>query len=358
MSNSTDNRTKTVMKFMKSKLILLSGSILVASAVTSTMIYRQWFAAPDFMQQAFAALKRGDREAAISALRSQIQENPEFTAARLKLATLLQDANPEEAIQCLQQIPSSDLERENAVQKIAVLSILHHRTLDAEQALLELAAKKPDSLGPQLSLAELYFQNQKPQAALPYAEQAARIAPARAQTFLLLSEIHDEMQHPEKMIEPLQEAIRLEPDSYEAHQNLAYAFHKTGDSTGAEQQARWCLNVNSRDVAALRILASVARDNGQFEDAEKHLTAALQVEPRNLDCRILEADLLLYQRKPEVAYERLQELYDAQQDTVRYLGALARAAASAGKREESRKLHQKMAGLLQQPATGESGSVP
>jgi len=357
LSNRTDNRTKAVMKFTKSKLILLSGSILVASAVTTTMVYRHWFSSPDFMQQASAALKRGDREAAISALRSQIQ-GKQSTAAKLKLATLLQDAHPDEAIKCLQQIPSSDPEREKAVQKIAVLSILHHRTSDAEQALLELAAKKPDSLGPQLSLAELYFQNQKPGAALPYAEQAARIAPERAQTFLLLSDIHDEMLHPEKMIEPLQEAIRIEPDCYEAHQNLAYAFHKTGDSAGAEEQARWCLNVNSRDVAALRILASVARDNGQFEDAEKHLIAALQLEPRNLDCRILEADLLLYQRKPQFAYERLQELYDSHQNTVRYLGALARAAASAGKREEARRLHQRVAELLLLQRPADAKTIP
>jgi len=348
LSNKTQNRTKTAMTFSRPKLVLLMCCIFVTSAVTIALIGRHWFDAPDFMQQASSALKRGDREAAISALRSQIQGNPESNAAKLRLATLLQDSNPDEAIQYLQQIPASDPERENAVQKIAVLSILHNRTLEAEQALLELATKRPESLGPQLSLAELYFQNQKPETALPYAEQAARIAPDRAQTFLLISEIHDEMLHPKKMIEPLQEAIRIEPDFYEAHQNLAYAFHKTGDSVKAEEQARWCLNVNSRDVAALRILASAARDNGQFEDAEKHLTAALKVEPLNLDCRILEADLLLYQRKPQVAYERLHELYDSQQNTVRYLGALARAAASAGKREEARKLHQRVAELLQQ----------
>jgi len=338
------------MLFRTPKLILLVLVILVTLAVAITLFYRQWHSAPDFMQQASAALRRGDQAAAISALRSQIEFIPNSTAAKLRLATLMQDSNPDEAIEYLRQISSSDPQRENAVQQIAVLCILHQRTSEAEQALQELATKRPESLGPQLSLAELYFQSRQPEAALPYALQAARIAPDRAQTFLLISEIHDEMLHPEKMIEPLQEAIRIEPDFYEAHQNLAYAFHKTGDSVKAEEQALWCLNVNSRDVAALRILASAARDNGQFEDAEKHLTEALKIEPLNLDCRILEADLLLYQRKPQVAYERLHELYDSQQNTVRYLGALARAAASAGKREEARKLHQRVAELLQQPA--------
>ena len=346
------------MMILRSKIGLLICCILVTSAVTVALIYRHWSAAPDFRQQASAALERGDLEAAISALRSQIEQEPESAAAKLRLAALLQDSNPGEAIEYLQQIPSSDPQRENAVQKIAILSILSHRTSDAEQALLELAANQPQSLGPQLSLAELYFQNQKPEASLPYAEEAARIAPERAQTFLLISEIHDEMQHPEKMIEPLQEAVRLEPNFYAARLNLAYAFNKTGQSSRAEEQASWCLRRNSRDVAALRILASAARDMGRLEDAERNLKAALLIEPDNLDCRILETDLLLYRRQPQQAYERLKLIYDSQQHTVRYLGALARAAASAGKREEAQKLHQMMAELLEQPPSVRNSSNP
>gem|GEM_PF-493895 len=348
MRNETQNTGNTVMPLLRSKLCLLAFAILVTSAATIALICQHWYAAPDFMQQASSALKRGDQDAAISALRSHIQVDPDSTVAKLRLATLLKDSSPDDAIEYLGQIPPSDPKREYAVQQIAILSILHNKLSEAEHALLELATTRPESLGPRLSLAELYFKNQKPEAALPYALQAARIAPDRAQTFLLLSEIHDEMQHPEMMIEPLQEAISLQPNFYEARLNLAYAFHKTGDVAKAEEQAVWCLTVNNRDVAALRILASAARDQGHFEDAEKHLAAALGIEPDNLDCRILEADLLLYQRKPQAAYERLRELYDLQHNTVRYLGALARAAVSAGKREEARKLHQRVAELLQQ----------
>ena len=330
------------------RLRLLAIVIILASVVVLLFCIRQRYFAPDFMQQASSALKRGDEAAAVSALRSEIQRDPDSTAAKLRLAKLLQDSSPDEALEYLQQIPVSDPQRANAVQQIAVLCILHNKTSEAEAALLELTEKSPDSLGPQLSLAELYFQNQKPEAALPFAVKAASLAPDRAQTFLLLAEIHDDMLHPEKMIEPLQQAIRLEPDFYEAHLNLAYAYNKTGQPTLAEEQARWCLGLNAREVAALRILAAAARDLGDFKAAKQHLKAASQIEPLNLDCRILEADLLLYERKPQEAYDRLRELYDSQQQTVRYLGALARAAASAGKREEARELHQKVAELLKQ----------
>lgn len=328
---------------------LLTVVFIVALVAVATFCVRQWYVSPDFMEQASTALKRGDEAGAVSALRSEIRQNPDSTAAKLRLAKLLQDSRPDEAIEYLRQIPVADPQRENAVQQIAVLCIIHKRTSEAEAALLELAEKSPDSLGPQLSLAELYFENQKPADALPFAIKAASLAPDRAQTFLLLAEIHDEMLHPEKMIEPLQQAIRLDPDSYEAHLNLAYAYDKTGQPALAEEQARWCLGLNTRDVAALRILASAARDLGNFAAARQHLQTASQIEPLNLDCRILEADLLLYERKPQEAYERLRELYDSQQQTVRYLGALARAAASAGKREEARELYERVAELLKQP---------
>ena len=329
-------------------LRLLAIVIVVASVVASLFYARQAYIVPDFLQLASSALKRGDEAAAVSALRSQLQLDPDSTTAKLRLAKLLQDSSPDEALEYLQKIPASDPQRANAVQQIAVLCILHNKTSEAEAALLELTEKSPDSLGPQLSLAELYFQNQKPESALPLAVKAANLAPDRAQTFLLLAEIHDDMLHPEKMIEPLQQAILLEPDFYEAHLNLAYAYNKTGQPALAEEQARWCLGRNAREVAALRILAAAARDLGDFEAAKQHLKTASQIEPSNLDCRILEADLLLYERKPQEAYERLRELYDSHQQTVRYLGALARAAASAGKREEARELHQRVAELLKQ----------
>ena len=348
MQNKIPESEKAEPPLRKSKRRLLAVVVVVASLVAVLFYVQQKYFTPDFMQQASSALKRGDEAGAISALRSEIQRDSDSTAAKLRLAKLLQDSSPDEALEYLRQISVSDPQREEAVQQIAVLCILHNKTSEAETALLELMAKSPGSLGPQLSLAELYFQNQKPEAALPFALKAASIAPDRAQTFLLLAEIHDEMLHPEKMIEPLQQAIRLDPDFYEAHLNLAYAYNKTGQPVMAEEQARWCLRINPREVAALRLLALAARDQGDFEAAKQHLKTASQIEPMNLDCRILEADLLLYERKPEEAYQLLRELYDSQQQTVRYLGALARAAASAGKRDEARELHRRVAEMLKQ----------
>ncbi len=308
--------------------------------------------APDYLEEASSALKRGDEAAAISALREHLREAPGSSYTRLKLAALLRDSKPEEALDILGQVPPSDPKRITALQQTAIIQIVMDRTTDAEKTLQEIVTAQPENLGAQLSLAELYFRRKTPEAALPYALEAVRLAPDRAQTLLLVAEIYDELHNYGAMIEPLQAAIAINPDYYEARLNLAYAFHRIGELAPAETQAKWCLDANPRDVSALRILAAIARDQGHFADAGRLLKMALQIQPEDVDCRILEADLLLYERRPQEAYERLKEIFDTQRNTVRYLGALARAAASAGERDESRKLYQAVEKLVQESRKG------
>ena len=148
------------------------------------------------------------------------------------------------------------------------------------------------------------------------------------------------------MIEPLQTAVRIDPSYYEARSNLAYAALRTGDLATARVQAEWCHQAKPRDVFAIRTLATIARDEGRFDDARLLLKEALALQPADLDSRILEADLLLFERQPQAAYDRLKDLYEQHATTVRYLGVLARAAAASGRREEARQHYQTVESLL------------
>lgn len=315
------------------------GALLVAGCGT---------AAPDYLAEASSALERGDRAAATTALRAHLRTAPESSDVRLRLASLLRESKPDEALEILARIPQSDPQRIAAMQQVAIIQIVAGRTAAAEQALREVVAAQPENLGAQLSLAELYFRDRIPESALPHALAAARLAPNRAQTFLLIAEIHDELHDYAAMIEPLQAAIAIDPGSYDARLNLAYASNRIGDLETAEVQAKWCLNANPREVSALRILATIARDQGRFADARSFIAKAQQIQPEDVDCRILEADMLLYERQPQAAYERLKEIFNAHRSTVRYLGALARAAALAGDREESRKHYRTVERLVQE----------
>jgi tetratricopeptide (TPR) repeat protein len=312
----------------------------------------------DPLAEAEAALDRGDQPAAIAALRRHLERAPDASETRLKLASLLRDGQPVEALELLEEIPSTDPARIAAVQQIAVIHLVAGRTLEAEQALKEVVSAQPENFGARLSLAELYFQAKAFEAALPHALEARRLQPDRAQTCLLLAEIHDELHDPAAMIEPLEAAIRIDPDYYEARLNLAYASYKTGALDVAAEQAKWCVDRNPADVAAIRTLGLVARDEGRYSMAKSYLSRALALAPDDVDCRILEADLLLYERQPEAAYNRLKAIYPKYRETVRYLGALARAAASAGKRDESRSLYQSVEKLLNPPGGSPQSQPP
>lgn len=315
----------------------------------------------DPLIEAALALERGDRDAAISTLRGHLKEAPESSPTRLRLAVLLRESNPDEALEVLAAVPQADPQRIAAMQQTAIIQLVAGRTTEAEAALKEVVAAQPENFGAQLSLAELYFEAKAHEAALPHALAASRLQPERAQTYLLLADLYDELHDPRSMIAPLQSAIELEPEYYEARLNLAYATLETGDLDTAKKQATWCHRRQPRDVSALRILASAAREEGQFAEARTFLAKGLEIAPQDLDCRILEADLLLYERRPQAAYDRLKELYDAHKTTVRYLGALARAAATSGKREESRALYKAIEELLEatrKTTRSKPGGVP
>lgn len=301
---------------------------------------------PNHLEEALAAQKRGDTKAAISALKAQLASTPESTSTRLRLAAVLRESHTDEALAVLRLIPESDPRWIEAQQETAIIHLLSGHSDEAAAALEKILSAEPDHFGAQLSLAELHFNHHDPKKALPHAQAAARLQPNRAQTFLLIADIHDELQAYAAMVEPLQAALAIDPDLYAARLNLAYAHHRIGQLAEAAEQARWCLNKNRNEIAALRILASVARSEGRFEEAETWLRQALKLQPDDLDCRILEADLLLYRRQPRAAYERLHELYDAHRTTVRFLGALARSAAAAGERDEARQLYQSVDELL------------
>jgi len=300
---------------------------------------------PSTLEIAEKAAATGDNEAAIHAFRLHLTRFSEATDVRMKLAKLLVAVDSAESVEHFRLIPQGDANYQKALRQIALICLQSDRSAEALDVLLQLETLDPDDFAVQLSLAELYFHTENFKDALPRAVHAATLKPERSETWLLIAEIRDGLRQKPEMIVPLQKAIELSPDSYKAHLNLSYAFHAAGDLSGAATEARWCLQRNPDEVFALQILASVARDEGRFDDAAAGVKKALSLAPRNVDCRILEADLLLYHRKPKEAYARLKELHEEHAETYRYLGSLARAAAASGHIDEARQIHLALDGL-------------
>ena len=318
------------------KVACYVACVIVLSGIAYSIVL---WNSPSTLEIAEKSLATGDNEAAIHGFRLHLARFPEATDVRMKLANLLVTVDPAESVEHLRLIPQDDANYEEALRQIAFICLQADRSAEALEVLLQLEAVDSDDFAVQLSLAELYFHSEKFKDALPRALHAATLQPGRSETWLLIAEVRDGLRQKPEMIAPLQKAIELSPDSYKAHLNLSYAFHAAGDLSGAASEARWCLERNPDEVFALQIIASVARDEGRFDDAAAGVKQALFLAPRNVDCRILEADLLLYHRKPKEAYSRLKELHEEHKETYRYLGSLARAAAASGQIDEARQIH-------------------
>ena len=206
----------------------------------------------------------------------------------------------------------------------------------------QLAEADPDDHLVQLSLAELYFRQEQYDSALQHAQRCAELQPNRVQSHLLIADVQDELDQLFEMISSLERALVLDPVLYDAHATMGYAALHTGDLKRAETEARWCLQRRRDDHYPYWILAAVARDEGRMKLAEQRLQAALKLAPDDLECRLLEADLLLFRRESQRAYERLKPLHQRYSEKIRYLGALARAAVATGWKDEAVRLQQKI----------------
>ncbi len=301
------------------------------------------------------------RGASLSAIRKYLgylDESPEDHRARLELAELLKPMDSEAALVQLGKIPASTPEYPAAIRHIAHIAIVGKRNDLAEDALRKLDQVRPDDAGVALSLGELYYGTERYIQSLPWVQQAARLQPDRALTWLLLAEVLDHLKRPGEMPQPLRKAIELDPDLYPAHANLAYSLQFTGNPEEAEVEARWCLARQPKDVTVRRWLAMILRDCGEHDAALTEIRRAIAGSPTDVDCRIVEADLLLFRREAEAAYNALMPLYSIHSDRRDYLSSLARAAAMSGRREESRRYQQEIVKIIEEQEAHVNPSLP
>ena len=310
------------------------------------------------LEQAREDAARGARYSAIKQYFGHLDEFPEDHGVRLELSELLKPLDSEAALEQLLKIPPSTPEYPEAIRHIAHIAVVGQQDDLAEDALRKLDQVCPDDAGVALSLAELYYRTQRYVESLPWVEQAARLQPDRARTWLLLAEVLDQLKRPGDMLQPLRKAIQLDSDLYPAHANLAYALQFSGIPEEAETEARWCLARQPEDIRVRRWLAMILRDRGQYDAAMNEIRLAIAGSPTDVDCRIVEADLLLFRREAEGAYNVLMPLYRVHSNRRDYLSVLASAAAMSGRREESRRYQQEIMHIIEEQTAQVNPSLP
>lgn len=294
-------------------------------------------AAPDPVAQAQRALQAQDRRQAAQLLQLHVAEHPQDAAAMLLLAEALQVESPQQALDWLARITSAQPEYLEAQRRIARWTAERGPAEAVRRALVNILQHAPEDAPALLALSELEFQSGRPQEALPLLHRHALLPVDQRRCHLLLAEVLDDLGRSREMIAPLEAALKLAPNDVTARANLAYACQLNGQPDRSAAEARWCLQRQPELTVVRVVLAKALRDLGQHAAALAEVQQVLDVEPRQLTANLLSAELLLYQRQPEAAYQQLQPLVATYGDRRDLLSQLARAAQLTGRVEEAQK---------------------
>lgn len=309
----------------------------------------------DPLQEARRLWLQGDHEAARPIYEDYLAQNPQDHQLRFDYGQRLAQVDEAEAIRQFSQIPDDNsLAFEAARQVFAIATRMGDDQL-AEEALRRMERLQPDDTAVLLSLAEHYFRTMQYDNAERYARRTLEEDSDRAETWLLLAEVLDELGRTAEAEHPLSEAYQRNSDSYAIRANYAYALQFAGKLDEAEKHVSWCLDQNPNDPAMLGIKAAIERANGAFEQALETIRQATDTDPDHLSNRLLEADLLIYQRKGEAAYEILKPLLSQHPNHRPLLAALARAAAISGQRDEAVQFQKRIAELIRVATERETG---
>ncbi len=319
--------------------------VVVALSVWCGVLFGRGFA--DWQQHRDLALARklaneSPVEPAVAAYRRHLERRPGDATARLELALLLRRRDPTGALRELRLIAANSRESLAAARHVAAISVEQERDYDALAPLKLLEAALPDDAGVQQTLAEIYYRAAEYERSLEHAHRARKLKPDNVAVCLLIAEANDDLKRHAEMIEPLEAALRLDNELPQAHLNLAYAYELAGRVDEALPHVEWFVQRFPKSVAGNRLLAKIERGRGRPEAALVASRRASELAPLSLDCAVLEAELLLYLKRPAEAYDRLSPFAHEGTQDRRLVTPLLRAAVLCGKQDEARQLQERL----------------
>lgn len=325
----------------------LCQALALVAALWAVVAVVTWCPRPSPLRIAEQAIADGQLPLAVECYLQHLAQHPRDWRSRFELAAVLDGIDPLQSLVELRKIPSDADQYQEALRFMARVCLDRGRDREAKETLLTLESLTPDDAWVHLSLAQVFSRQRELAIALDHARQAAKLDPSRAAAHFLVAELLDELDRRAEMIPPLLAVLDLQPEDYAAHSNLSYAYAKTGRPAEARREALWCLARNPKDFQAHRWLAMAAREDGKLDEAKAEIDKALQLAPEDLNCRVLEAELLLFARQADKAFQRLQPLYERYPNELRLTALLAQAAAASGRPKDAENYRQQLQRLRQ-----------
>jgi len=342
-SPESDNPTQT---FAKKVPFFSSRSILAVVGIFALLALYFYVRSDSDSLNDTKPTAQNQNKARRKELIAYLQQHPDDEFAHFQLGELIQERAPFQALENFSRVTLRHPRYFEAVNSIAEIAQGQDLPAHAKPALLTLIREYPEENRYFEDLARLLFKEGDFDRALNYANRSIELGANRAQNHLLVADILRQSGRINEMSAPLKQALYLDPESYQAHLNLAYAALYSGDLTTAERETLWCLEQQPASVIPLRYLASIYRNRGEIDDALSYLEQALLIDPQDFENLLFKADLLMFQKQGQQAYDLLKPLYSKRETDRRYISALARAAGLIGKREEALQLQRKNQQLI------------
>lgn len=261
---------------------------------------------PILLHAAGEALKAADYAAAVKALKSAVEIEPQLTAAWFNLAY---------AYSGLRQ---------------------NERAIEAYQKALEL---EPDLFEARLNAGILLIQMKRPEPSLEHLEKAVTLKPENPRAHLYYGEALSVVRKPELAEKQLREALRLDPGLAKAELELGQLYlgqKRYAEARSAFQRAA-ALDSKLAQASLGNALASEALND--LADAARGLEQHLLRKPEDLGARFHLARIYLRQGQKARALENLETVYRAKPDLPGLAAALGDVYALMRKFPESEKFY-------------------
>lgn len=205
-------------------------------------------------------------------------------------------------------ITGNNVEPLSYVMLAQVLMSLNKPAAEAESLLQQALNSNPEPRTATLarvSLGRIAQEQENPQQALQYYEEAASISPDFPSIYTLLATAHTELEHIEMGEQNYLRALEADPDDAAAYAGLTFIYSaKMGDQERAESIAEQGLERNPESIELLTSMTKVCIAQGKLKEAEEYLEEAEDLDPDDQlveDTRslLVQAKALLRLRAPK-----------------------------------------------------------
>lgn len=204
------------------------------------------------------------------------------------------------------------------------------RPQDAVEVYQQMLRIQPDDAETHFAIGSLMLETD-PNAALPYLEEACRLAPSRVFFLTSLGIAYLKAGRMNEAEATIRRAIALSPDDPGIVNNLGIILVQTGRVGDAIRELDALLERHPEFAPARNNLAIALSESGDAVRAEREVRRAIEIDPDYLDAHLTLAAILEREGRFDEEYSELKRAFDLAPRRIDVRQRLAKAAARAGR---------------------------